>query len=113
MNDGEHYTQRSKDKTMIIKYSYKTGQAVDTLFNVASARECPFKTFDGYSMSADEKKILLYADAEPVYRRSGQGTIRDRHSSRVLPDRKFWGIHSIVPYRNCRWSRRKVAPVRL
>ncbi|WP_418495159.1 S9 family peptidase [Coprobacter sp.] len=70
MNDGEHYTQRSKDKTMIIKYSYKTGQAVDTLFNVASARECPFKTFDGYSMSADEKKILLYADAEPVYRRS-------------------------------------------
>lgn len=70
MNDGEHYTQRSKDKSMIIKYSYKTGMAVDTLFNAASARECPFKTFDGYSLSADEKKILLYTDSEPVYRRS-------------------------------------------
>ncbi len=74
MSDGEHYTQVSDDKTMIIKYSYKTGKAVDTLFNVATARECPFKKLDGYSMSADEKKILLYADSEPIYRRSFKAT---------------------------------------
>lgn len=70
MKDGEHYTQRSSDGKMIVKYQYKTGNAVDTLFNVATAKECPFKHFDGYSFSEDEKKIMLYTDRENIYRRS-------------------------------------------
>ena len=32
--DGEHYTAMNADKSMIIKYSYRTGNPVDTLFNV-------------------------------------------------------------------------------
>ena len=31
--DGEHYTAMNKDRSMIIKYSYRTGNPVDTLFN--------------------------------------------------------------------------------
>lgn len=70
MKDGEHYTQRSPDGKMIIKYQYKTGNPVDTLFNTETAKECPFKRLDGYSFSEDEKKILIYTDRENIYRRS-------------------------------------------
>ncbi len=70
MKDGEHYTQRSPDGKMIVKYQYKTGNPVDTLFNVETAKECPFKHLDGYSFSEDEKKILIYTDREGIYRRS-------------------------------------------
>ncbi len=45
--DGEHYYQADKENRMIIKYSYKTGQPVDTIFNVARARECTFDSFQG------------------------------------------------------------------
>lgn len=69
MKDGEHYTA-SPDGKMIVKYQYKTGNPVDTLFNVETAKECPFKRFDGYSFSEDEKKILIYTDREGIYRRS-------------------------------------------
>ncbi|MCP9611804.1 S9 family peptidase [Coprobacter tertius] len=70
LSDGLHYLQKSKDGAMIIKYAYKTGKPVDTLFNAKKARECPFKKFDGYTLSKDEKKIMLYTDVEPIYRRS-------------------------------------------
>ena len=30
--DGEHYTAMNADKSMIIKYSYRTGNPVDTLY---------------------------------------------------------------------------------
>ena len=40
--DGEHYTAMNADKSMIIKYSYRTGNPVDTLFNARKARECTF-----------------------------------------------------------------------
>lgn len=44
--DGEHYTAMNADKSMIIKYSYRTGNPVDTLFNARKARECTFTDFD-------------------------------------------------------------------
>lgn len=70
MADGEYYTAVNPERTMIIKYAYKNGQPVDTLFNTANAKECPFKTFDGYDLSDDEKKLLIYTDREAIYRRS-------------------------------------------
>ena len=33
MPDGEHYTAMNSERSMIIKYSYRTGNPVDTLFN--------------------------------------------------------------------------------
>ena len=70
MTDGEHYTASDDKNKMIIKYSYKTGKPVDTLFNVSTARECPFASFDGYELSPDETRLLIYTDQEMVYRRS-------------------------------------------
>ncbi len=67
---GEHYTQLDGDDTRIIKYSYKTGEATETLFDVATARECNFEKIDGYELSPVENKILIYTDKEKIYRRS-------------------------------------------
>ena len=47
MPDGEHYTAMNDARNMIVKYSYRTGNPVDTLFNTGKARECTFDKFDG------------------------------------------------------------------
>lgn len=68
--DGESYYQADSKRTMIIKYSYKTGLATDTIFNTKTARGCEFDAFQGFIMSPDEHRLLLYNDYEQVYRRS-------------------------------------------
>ena len=68
--DGEHYSQMNAEGTQIIKYSFKTGKQVEVLFDAATARECPFKTFDSYSFSPDGSKLLIATEQTPIYRRS-------------------------------------------
>ena len=70
MADGEHYTMISNDRKRIVKYSFRTGKEVETLFDVSKARECTFKSFDGYQLSPDETKILIQTETKPIYRRS-------------------------------------------
>ena len=70
MLDGEHYTQMSSDNKRIVKYSFKTGKEVGTVFDVATARDCNLKRFDGYIMSPDEKLILIQTETKYIYRRS-------------------------------------------
>lgn len=70
MLDGNYYTQISADKKRIVKYSFKTGKEVATVFDVTTARECNFKEFDDYIMSPDEKLILIQTETKPIYRRS-------------------------------------------
>jgi len=67
MNDGTHYTTLSQGK-FIIKYSYETGNVVDTLFNV-NAYEA-LKYIFSYHFSNDEKKILLGTEKNQIYRHS-------------------------------------------
>lgn len=74
MLDGEHYTQMSADGTKIVKYSFRTGKEVGTVFDVATARDCSIRSFDGYIMSPDEKLILIQTDTKPIYRRSFTAT---------------------------------------
>ena len=68
--DGEHYSQMNAEGTQIIKYSFKTGQQVEVLFDAATARECPFKRFDSYSFSPDGSTLLIATETTPIYRRS-------------------------------------------
>ena len=70
MLDGEHYTQISSDHKRIVKYSFKTGEEVGTLFNVTTARDCDLKSFDDYILSPDEKLILIQTETKPIYRHS-------------------------------------------
>ncbi|MDD4516228.1 S9 family peptidase [Massilibacteroides sp.] len=75
--DGEHYTAMNKEHTMVIKFAYRTGNPVDTLFNVEKARECTFDKFDNYMISSTGHRILLFKDTEYVYRRSSKSVIFD------------------------------------
>lgn len=75
--DGEHYTAMNSDRNMIIKYSYRTGHPVDTLFNAKTARECTFKDFEGYLISSTGHRILVWRDSESIYRRSSKSVIYD------------------------------------
>jgi len=65
MLDGEHFTTL-KNNRKITKFSYKTGEAIEILFNTI---ENDFKIED-YTFSSDESKILLAVNAEYIYRRS-------------------------------------------
>lgn len=68
--DGEHYSQMNAAGTQVIKYSFKTGEQVEVLFDAATARECKFKRFDSYSFSPDGKTLLIATQTTPIYRHS-------------------------------------------
>ncbi|WP_298649511.1 S9 family peptidase [uncultured Proteiniphilum sp.] len=68
--DGTHFYQADPQQTAVIKYSYSTGEAVDTLFNTRTARNCSFDNFQGFLVSSDENRVLIYRDREQVYRHS-------------------------------------------
>lgn len=69
MNDGENFTQMIDNK-LIVKYNYKTGLPVDTLFNVSKIGNSPVKNILGYIFSDDETKILVFANRNYRYRRT-------------------------------------------
>jgi dipeptidyl-peptidase-4 len=66
MNDGKFYSSLAGNK--IIKYSITTGQPVETL--VDGNTLSPSLIIDDYSLSHDEKKILLLTNFQSIYRRS-------------------------------------------
>lgn len=67
--DGETYACISDNGNAIEVYSYKTGKKVNTLFDVNNiAGELKISDFDGYSISGNEKKVLLWNDVEKIYR---------------------------------------------
>ncbi|WP_076929058.1 S9 family peptidase [Proteiniphilum saccharofermentans] len=68
--DGMYYYQADPQQTAVIKYAYATGEAVDTLFNTRTARNCTFDSFQGFLVSPDENRVLVYRDREQVYRHS-------------------------------------------
>ena len=69
-HDGMHYYRTDAGRTAVIKYAYATGDAVDTLFSTGAARNCTFDTFQGFMVSPDENRVLLYRDREQIYRHS-------------------------------------------
>jgi len=72
MNDGLFYTTREDNK--IVKYSYKTGEKVDVLFDLSKIENAGFTTFSDYTFSDDETKILFTTTTKPIYRHSFSAT---------------------------------------
>jgi dipeptidyl-peptidase-4 len=73
MNDGMHYSlmdQSDAFGTTIEKYSYATGQKVETIATSKTIFGNAEKGFDDYAFSADESKIVIVTDFEPIYRYS-------------------------------------------
>ena len=76
MQDGKHYSTLNFDDSgvSIEKYSYASGQKVGDIYAANSAKlpdglEIPF---DEYTLSKDEKKMLVPTESEPIYRYSSR-----------------------------------------
>lgn len=69
MNEGEFYSLLVDNKA-VVKYSYKTGNVVDTVFSLASIKKCPMKEIAGYEFSPNEAKLLVYTNVKYRYRRT-------------------------------------------
>ncbi len=68
--DGLHYYQMSNQNNAVVKFDYATGNVVDTLFSTLKARHCTFDTFQGFLVSPDEFRVVVYKDREQIYRHS-------------------------------------------
>ena len=88
MNNGKQYTVLNMDRinqsSTIDKYDYKTLNKVSTIVSSADLNDIP--NFSAYSFSADEKKILLSTEIEPIFRRSTLGVfyVFDVESKKVV-----------------------------
>ncbi|HOZ30998.1 MAG TPA: S9 family peptidase [Bacteroidales bacterium] len=70
MNDGEHYTNLNMTRNAIVKYSYQTGEKIETIF---ATKDFDYPELDwilDYEFSADESKLLISFQYEPIYRNS-------------------------------------------
>ncbi|MDX9750953.1 MAG: alpha/beta fold hydrolase [Flavobacteriales bacterium] len=92
MNDGEHYTvvERDGDEMVLARYAYRTGARVDILVRqrelVPAGSDTPLGLGD-HSFSGDERKLMIAADGEPIYRYSSQAHhyVFDRDTRALTP----------------------------
>ena len=71
MNDGEYYSTMEKieSEQEIIKYQFKNGKKVRTLFTSADFK---IPKIGSYTFSKDEKQLLLATETERIYRHSSK-----------------------------------------
>ncbi|MDD2961315.1 MAG: S9 family peptidase [Muribaculaceae bacterium] len=70
MSYSADYYYKMKDNSIIQKISYKTGDVLSDVFDASTARNCNIKEWDGFTISEDETKILLYTNKTDIYRHS-------------------------------------------
>ncbi len=70
MHDGLSYLSLGNDGKSIIKYDTKTGNELEIVFDGEKSRENKLDEIDGFELSADGTKMLIYRDKKMIYRRS-------------------------------------------
>lgn len=70
MPDGLSYLTLSDDHTAIVRYDTKTGKEMEKYVDLANTRETTIDMIDGFSISDDASKVMVYRYREPIYRRS-------------------------------------------
>lgn len=101
MNDGESYTQLSADGRQIVRRSFRTGEELGVMFDVAQARgPVKLQRIDGYTMSPDESRILLQTQTRAIYRRSYTAT----HYIYSVANKKFEPLSDGGPQQTPRFS---------
>lgn len=69
--DGKTYSMVSKDGRSIDIYSYATGKKTGTLFSLDAVKgDLKIDSFDGYQVSDNGRKILLWNDVKGIWRYS-------------------------------------------
>ena len=85
MNDGVHYSSLNygNGNVYVTEYSYETGDSVSTIIDSKNFEDL---SFDDYSFSNNEQKVLLPTATESIYRHSTRSKyyIYDRETTDVL-----------------------------
>ncbi|MBR1803726.1 MAG: DPP IV N-terminal domain-containing protein [Muribaculaceae bacterium] len=68
--NGTHYYQISNDGLNIDLMGYKSASAGKAVLRTNEIKDCNVDRWDGYEMSRDENRILLWTASEPIYRYS-------------------------------------------
>jgi len=85
--DGSAMVSLSNDKKRIVAIDVASGKETETLFDVGNTRENSLESIEGFTLSPDARKIMVWTDREAVYRRSFTASywIYDRHSRILRP----------------------------
>lgn len=71
LSDGISYAAISDDGQSIETFSYKTGKKTGVLFSISSIKgDLKISDFDGYEISDNGRKILLWNNSTKIYRHS-------------------------------------------
>ncbi len=70
MPDGVTYLSLSDDCKRIVKYDIKTGNELETVMDAGNTRGCRIDDIDGFCLSPEGNKLLVYTDKTMIYRRS-------------------------------------------
>ena len=76
MEDGLHYTSLddTKDGAEVNQYSYQTGKLVKNIVKPADLILTDTVSIEDYQFNADETKLLIATETEPIYRHSSKST---------------------------------------
>jgi dipeptidyl-peptidase 4 len=94
MNDGLHYSLSEESDafgTQIVKYSYSTGEKVGVISTAKDIFGNADKSIEDYAFSADESKILISTEIEPIYRYSTYANffVHDMTTKKTFPITDF------------------------
>lgn len=71
LGNGNSFTAISDDGKAIEVFSYRTGQKISTIFSLDEVKgDVKIADFEGYTISDNEKKILIWNDSHKIYRHS-------------------------------------------
>lgn len=85
--DGLSYLEMTDDGHRIIRRDTKTGNETETVFDISTTRENKIAAIEGFSMSSNGSKLLVYNGKKMIYRRSFTASyyIYDLHSRILTP----------------------------
>ena len=70
MKDGENYISIEGRGTKLVMHSYPTGETLKTWLDLSALKTDKLKSFNDFSFSSDETKVLLLSNKKAIYRRS-------------------------------------------
>lgn len=85
--DGTTYICLSDDAKTIDSYDIASGKKKETLFDVTHTREAQVSSIEGFIISPDNKKFIVWTESKPIYRRSKTARyfVYDTHSRILMP----------------------------
>ena len=66
MPDGKSYVERSADGRSLVVKDIATGKEGDVLFDVTHTRETTLPDFEGFMVSPDASKVLVWRNSQSV-----------------------------------------------